>query len=249
VLSKRDYSAFEKLNLDRKPVGVRFSPLIPDGIERLDKELNFCEMFGEAQNGQPFYVGKEDFHCIEPMLLGMEEPEPIFVSGLYGEELNVFKGPGPCRKMYQYLPRMLKGSVNYVAFSSVDRLSFDPDIVIIVADLARSRALLRAVPYSTGDPIVSRTTHVATCSWIYVYPVLSGVINYIITGLGAGMEAARPLPPGLFVISVPSNLISTMLENLPEMEIATAPSLSGSDMLRKHFKETGERLRQKIDRR
>ena len=25
---------------------------------------------------------REDFHCVEPMLLGMEEPEPILVSGL-----------------------------------------------------------------------------------------------------------------------------------------------------------------------
>jgi uncharacterized protein (DUF169 family) len=243
----RDYSVFNKLNLERKPVGVKFSSVKLEGIKRLDKALNFCEMLKEAQTGSPFYVGKEDFRCIEPMLLGMEDPEPIFVSGLFGADLNVFKDANAARKIYQYLPRMLKGSVNYVTFAPVDRLSFDPDVMVVTADLKQSRPILRSVPYSTGDCISAKVTHVATCAWMYIYPVVSGQINYVITGLGAGMEAAKPLPAGLFLISIPWNLLPTMIENLPEMiSMEGGSTLSGGEELRKHFKETGERLRQKI---
>jgi len=243
----RDYSVFDKFNFERKPVGVKFLPDRPDGIKRLDKDLNFCEMLKEAQTSNPFFVGKEDFHCIEPMLLGMEDPEPIFISGLFGADLNVFKEVGACRKLYQYLPRMLKGSVNYVAFAPVDQLLFEPDVMVITANIAQARTILRSVSYSTGDYFASKATHVATCAWMYIYPVLSGEMNYIITGLGAGMEAAKPLPAGLFIISVPWNLLPTMMDNLPEiisMERISGPS--GGEALRKHFKETGERLRQKI---
>jgi len=125
------YSIFNKFNFERKPVGVKFLMTRPEGIERLGKELNFCEMLREAQEGSSFYVGKEDFQCIEKMLLGMEEPEPALVGGLVGETDGLFQEARANRKMYQYLPRMLKGSVNFVAFSPVDRISFSPDVLVI----------------------------------------------------------------------------------------------------------------------
>jgi uncharacterized protein (DUF169 family) len=177
----------------------------------------------------------------------MEDPDPVFISGLFGWDLKVFKEEGACRKMYQYLPRMMRGSVNFVTFASVDRLSFEPDVVVLTADLEQARPILRSVPYSTGDYISAKVTHVATCSWMYIYPVVSGQINYVITGLGAGMEAAKPFPAGLFIISIPWNLLPTMIENLPEMiGMEGGPSLSGGDELRKHHKETKESLKQKI---
>ena len=113
----QDYSILDNFNFERKPVGVKFSPLMPEDLQRLDKECNFCEMFTEAQTGEPFYIGREDLHCIEPMLLGMEDLELLFISGLFGADLNVLKEANAARLIYQYLPRMLKVSVNYVAFS------------------------------------------------------------------------------------------------------------------------------------
>ena len=100
----KDYAILDKLDLERKPVGVKFLPVKPDGIMRLEKDLNFCEMLKEAQENIPFYAGREDFHCIEPLLLGMEDPDPIFISGLFGADLGVFKDTNAARKIYQYLP-------------------------------------------------------------------------------------------------------------------------------------------------
>ncbi len=109
---------------------------------------------------------------------------------------------------------MPKGSVQYVAFAPVDKLTFDPDVLVITADITQAQTLLRSINYSTGQPFVSKATPVVACSWIYVYPVVSGELNYFITGLGLGMQALNIFPPGLFLISVPFQLIPTMLENL-----------------------------------
>ena len=49
----RDYSVFDKFDFERKPVGVKFVITKPEGIERLGKELNICEMLKEAQVGNP----------------------------------------------------------------------------------------------------------------------------------------------------------------------------------------------------
>ena len=219
MISHRDYSVLDRFDFERKPVGIKFLPTRPEGIGRLNKTLNMCEMAKEAQTSDPFYVGREDLHCVEPMLLGMEDPEPILVSGLFGGKENLFKEARACRAMYQYIPRMLKGSVNYVAFSSVDKLSFDPDVLVMTASIPQAQTLLRSISYSTGEMFTSKLTPVVACSWLYIYPVLSGEMNYAITGLSMGMTALDVYPPGLILISMPWTKLSTMLENLQEMPV------------------------------
>jgi uncharacterized protein (DUF169 family) len=241
-----DYRVFDKFNFERIPVGIKFLPTRPVGIERLTKSLNFCEMTKEAQTSPPFYVQKEDFHCIEPILLGMEEPEPILVSGLFGAKEHLFKEARACRAMYQYLPRMLKGSVNYVAFASVDRLTFDPDVMMITATIPQAQTLLRSIGYSTGEAFQSKLTPVAACSWLYVYPVLSGEMNYAITGLSLGMSALDVFPPGLILISVPWTRLPTMLDNLGEMSVGRSTPPPGGEAHRERTGKLMEELRREI---
>ena len=47
----QDLSIFNKLNLERPPVGVNFLFFRPEGVDQLsiDKNLSFCEMLSEAQ--------------------------------------------------------------------------------------------------------------------------------------------------------------------------------------------------------
>jgi uncharacterized protein (DUF169 family) len=215
----RDYSALDKFKLERKPVGVKFMLARPKGIKKLAKELNFCEMLKEAQNSEPFYVAPDQWVCVgvEQMILGMKDPEPALVSGQFGGDEGLFKDASSCRAMYNYLPRLPKESVKYVAFAPLDKMTFDPDVLIITADIRQAQTLLRSVNYSTGQPFVSKTTPVVACSWIYIYPVVSGEMNYFITGLGLGIQAMDIFPPGLFIISVPFQQLPVMLENIKAM--------------------------------
>lgn len=243
----RDYSVFDKFNFERKPVGVKFVIIKPEGIERLDKELNFCEMLKEAQVSNPFYVGEGDFHCVEPMVLGMEDPEPVLVSGLVGGSSVLFKEARANRKLYQYLPKMPKGSVKYVVFSPIDQLTFDPDVMVITATVSQAQTILRSVGYSSGDYFSSKATPVVSCSWMYVYPVLSGEMNFTVTGLGLGMQALSVFPQGLFLISVPWNLLPTMMENLQEMLEAPISPPPTPEEHREGFKQILVDLRKMIE--
>jgi uncharacterized protein (DUF169 family) len=99
----------------------------------------------------------------------------------------------------------------------VDKITFNPDLLIITANINQAQTILRSINYSTGQPFTSKATPVIACSWIYVYPVVSGEMNYYITGLGMGMNALNIFPPGLFLISIPFQRIPTVLENLKEM--------------------------------
>jgi uncharacterized protein (DUF169 family) len=246
---KRDFSVLDKFHFERKPVGVKFMVSRPRGIKRLGKELNMCEMIKEAQEGNAFYVGPEDWVCVgvEQMILGMKDPEPLLVSGAFGGEEGLFSGASACRAMYDYLPRLPKGSVKYVAFAPVDKLTFDPDLLVMTANINQAQTLLRSINFSTGKPFASRATPVVACAWIYVYPVISGELNYFITGLGLGMQALNIFPPGLFLISVPFQQIPIMLENLKEMPYSPtfAPG-PGGPAHRKRVNKMMAEMRKKI---
>jgi uncharacterized protein (DUF169 family) len=215
----RDYSVFNKLNLERKPVGVKFTAIRPAGIQRLSKGLYFCELLKEAQTSQPFYIQQEDMQCLETVILGMKEPEPFLTAGLVGETDDFFEEARANRKLYQFLPCMPKGSVRFVVFSSFDQLTFDPDVMVITAPAEQARPVMRAVSFSSGEAWSSKGTQAAACSWLYVYPVLSGEVNYTVTGLSLGMQALKVFPPGLMLISIPWTRLPNIMENLQKMNL------------------------------
>lgn len=216
-----DYSVFDRFEFDRKPVGVKFSPTIPEGFQRLSKGLFFCEMLKEAQTSEPFYVQHEDMECIDPIILGMEDVEPFLTAGLVGEIDDLFEEARANRKLYQYLPKMPRGSVRYVVFASIDQMTFEPDVLIVTTPPEKAQPLMRAIGYSSGDPWRSVGTAAAACSWLYVHPVLSGEINYMVTGISLGMQTLDVFPPGLILVSIPWTKIQMMIDNLENMSWGT----------------------------
>ncbi|MBA7561892.1 MAG: hypothetical protein GH159_04130 [Dehalococcoidia bacterium] len=242
----RDYSILDKLKLERKPVGVKFLPVQPEGIPRIAKRLSFCEMFKEAQTSPPFYVQKEDLFCIEPFILGMEEPDPMLVGGLVGEADELFEEARANRKLYQFLPKMVKGSVGYVAFSSVDQLTFDPDVVVFTANAGQAYHILRALNFSSGDMWSAKGTSVAACAWIYIYPVISGEMNLTITGISLGMRALKVFPEGLVIISIPWTRLDETLKNMRNMKWKLLSDEITGEEHKKRVDKLFNDLRQKI---
>jgi uncharacterized protein (DUF169 family) len=215
---QQDLSIFKKFNFDRPPVGVKFLPNKPDGIEKLDKILDFCEMLPEAQEGNAFYVTKDNFTCVGPLILGMIEHEPIFESGQVGPKLEVLKDVRANQRIYHVIPKLREGAVNYVAFAPLDKLTFEPDVLIVTAAVSQAEILLRALSYSSGRMWSARGTSVIGCAWIYIYPYISGELNFTVTGFGFGMRSRRLWPEGLILMSIPYDLLPGMIKNLQDMK-------------------------------
>ena len=104
-----------------------------------------------------------------------------------------------------------------MAFAPLDKLNFDPDVLILLADTRQTEILLRAMSYRTGQMWVSKYTPAIGCAWIYVYPYLSGEINYTISGLGHGMKRRQLFPEGRQIIAIPFDRLSSMLRTLQKM--------------------------------
>lgn len=213
----RDYSIFDRFNFERKPVGVSYSLKKPEGIPQLDKSLAICEMFAEAQSSQPFYATKENVQC-GTQVMGMDSFPPVMYSGLLGSEFSMFKTPSANRRIYDYVPVLPKNSVKYIVHASIERLTFDPDILIITANTAQAEIILRASTYTTGKMWTAKGSTCLACAWIYSHAYLSGELNYGISGLGFSMKARHVLPDGLIIISIPSEMLPMVIENLQEIK-------------------------------
>jgi len=217
----QDYSVFDRFSFKRKPVGVKFLPTKPQGFERIKNKVALCEMFIESQKSGAFYVQKEDFICVETLVLGMEDPEPVFISGVAGGEAGLYKEVRANRRAYEFIPKLKRGSVNYVVFCPIDKLTFDPDMLIVITDnMSQTRNILRAEGFASGDPWSATGTPILACSWLYAYPMITGRINYTVTGLHLGLRAIRaPIEEGLFVISIPWTVLPTVISNLKDEKL------------------------------
>jgi uncharacterized protein (DUF169 family) len=245
-LIQQDLSIFDKFNFERPPVGVKFLSAKPKGIKRLNKVLDFCEMLIEAQNGDTFYVTKENFTCIGPLLLGMVEGDPIFQSGQVGPKLEVFKEARANRRIYRFIPKLAKDTANYVVFSPLDKLSFEPDVLIVTANPSQAEILLRASSYTTGKMWSAKGTPVAACAWLYIYPYVSGELNFTMTGLSFGMRSRRLFPEGLLLISIPWDLLPSMVENLKDMKWVPHSYTIGREEHKKKVKGIVDALKQEF---
>jgi uncharacterized protein (DUF169 family) len=215
----QDLSIFKKLKLIREPVGVKFLYRRPKGIEKLDKKMAICEMVKEAQERKaPFYITAENEDCFGAVTLGMADTPPFAESGQIGLELDIFGEARANSRVYNYLPKVHKGIINYVAFARLDKLTFEPDLLILIATISQAEIILRAMDYLSGGPRESKTTGVFGCAWLFTYPYQTGKINYTITGLAFGMKAKEVFPEGLILFSIPFDWIPILIHNLKEMK-------------------------------
>jgi uncharacterized protein (DUF169 family) len=231
----------DKFDFEVQPVGVKFLTKRPDSIEKLNGDMALCEMLKRAQAGNAFYADKENHTCEAGLyVLGQADAPGPYVSGEFGAGLKLFEEPRSASRLYQYIPRIDKSRINYIAFSPLSKLPFDPDVLIILAKTSQTEILLRAMSYRTGKMWSSKFSPAIGCAWILVYPYRTGELNYTITGLGHGMKRRKLFPEGQQLISIPFDLLPSMLRSLEEMPwVLPAYEPDGPEFVRQLLIELG----------
>jgi uncharacterized protein (DUF169 family) len=246
---RTNLSVYGKMEFPKPPVGIKFLFSRPSDIQQLskEKELSFCEMLKEAQESRtPFYFSKDNTEtCVGKILLGMEDMKPFAESGQIGEKLGVFEEARANNAIYKHVPKFPRGTINYVAFSTIDRMTFEPDVFVIASRIDQGEIIMRSMAYSTGELYVSKATPVMGCAWFYIYPYQTGKVNYILPEFVHGMKGRRLYSENMMLVSIPYNWLPVMTKNLEAMEMHL-PSHAGREQylseLGKVFSEldTGE---------
>ena len=98
----------------------------------------------------------------------------------------MFKEARANRRIYDVVPTLKRGTCNYTAFAPLDKLTFDPDVLVLTGRARTMEIVLRSVSWTTGQMYESKGTPVLGCAWTLVYPYISGKINFSVTGLTFG---------------------------------------------------------------
>jgi uncharacterized protein (DUF169 family) len=219
-----NYSILDRFGFETIPVGVKFTVKRLEGISRITKKLTLCEMIKWSQEGNAFYAEIEDHTCDAGLyVLGQKDVAKPYTNGEYGTGLEVYDSPRSASRLYQHIYKIDRGAVNYVTFAPLDKLIFDPDVLIITANTSQTEIILRASSYRTGDMWLSKYTAALGCDWLLIYPYLSGELNYVTTGLGFGMRRRHIFPEGLHMISIPFDKIQPLLDTLSNMPWVPEP--------------------------
>jgi uncharacterized protein (DUF169 family) len=242
----RDLSIFKQFKFKIQPIGLKFLLFKPEAIRKLDKKLALCEMFREAQESEPFYAELDNFNCIGPILTGMTDSDPVFESGHIGQSLHIFEEARANRRLYHYITKLERNSVNYVVFSDLDKITFTPDVVILAADAVQLEIILRAMCFATGKMWTSKGTPVMACSWLTTYPYISGEVNFIQTDVSHGMKAKQIFPSGTILISIPYDQLANIIDGLQKIEWLPALYTEGREAHDRAFDETAAKLHQKL---
>jgi len=241
TLTNKVLAVLDKFDFEVQPVGVQFSVKRPEQVDRLDGKVAFCEMLKLAQEGNAFYADAENHTCdAGRYVLGQADALEPFISGEFGAGLKIFEGTRAASRPYLYIPKIGRGVVNYVAFSPLNKLTFDPDVLILLANTNQTEILLRAMSYRTGQMWVSKFSPAIGCAWVYIYPYLTGELNYAITGLGHGMKRRKLFPEGLQLVSIPFDLLPFLLQTLQDMPwVLPAYEPDGMEFVRRLLIELG----------
>jgi len=140
------------------------------------------------------------------------------LSGQVGPRLGIYKEARANRRVYPPVPTLAKGTVRYVVFAPMDKLTFDPDVLVCTATSEQAEILLRAYAHTSGKMWQAKGTTVIGCAWLFIHPYLSGELNFTVTNLGTGMRARQILPEGLVLVAIPYDLIPMIIENLNDMD-------------------------------
>ena len=221
MLSNLAKEVFSKLELEYAPVALKYCVVQPVDVEHYvsDKKYAFCEYVRECQKtGKTFYIDRDDDACYGKMVLGMIEKPPVTASGQAGYDFGMYKSPIACQQLYQKLPVLVPGTINYVIFSPVSECQFDPDLIMCIADVEKADIIMRATSFISGDLWESKSSPLISCGWMYAYPIISGKVNHITTGFYHGLKRRKAYPPGLRMISIPYQKIDEVVAALDQMD-------------------------------
>ena len=220
---RNNYDVLKKIGFNLPPVGVKYSFFKPEGILPLemDARLSLCEMLKTAQTGnRSFYISKKHTEtCIGKILLGMQDMAPFAESGHIGPRIGVFEEARCNQHIYQFVPKLDKGIANYVLFSPVDMLTYEPDVLVISANPEQAEIVMRAMTYSTGELYKSTCTPVMGCAWLLLYPYRTGNVNFIVPALVHGLHSRQLYPADTLLIGIPYRWIPVILTNLEKMKL------------------------------
>jgi uncharacterized protein (DUF169 family) len=184
----------ETLRLRTEPFGVAFfkdAAALPAKTRQpakvFGKKVTICQGVTLARvYGWPVGLTQEDLICVPGMLVFGFTPaaDPIMELGQLFCEVGFHPALGPALKEVEALPRFEPQEVGAVYLCPLERLSLDPEVVVVYGNPAQLMRLIQAASFSLGERVSGEFGGKVECSSYLIAPYRSGKIKVVIPGMG-----------------------------------------------------------------
>ena len=209
------------LGLKDNPVGVALFKQeedIPKEIIVSERPLNYCQMVqGARLNGESF-LAHANCHTCKGGAAGLgllECPENISSGALYFEKLHKCASKEAGSQISANMPRLPSGSTVATYVAPLDKMGFNPDVVIVVGTPLAARRVTQAEMYADGGRANFSTAGIQSfCVDATAAPYLKGEVNVSLGCDGSARNAN--LEDESVVIGIPFEVLKQIAPVLKE---------------------------------
>jgi uncharacterized protein (DUF169 family) len=203
------------------PVAVKMSKSteMPGKYRRATKifghQINICQGLSVARRyGWTVGFLKDDMGCAVSMLIFGFYEDPEFIKK--GEIIYPgFTKTVEAAEIIQALqPKAPVGAIGSIVIGALDRVDFEPDLVLVYGTPAQIIRLVQSALYRDGGTIESRFSGRCACAQEFIYPFFRQQCNVIIPAQGERVYALTADEEVVFAI--PSKHIESVAEGLEE---------------------------------
>jgi uncharacterized protein (DUF169 family) len=201
------------------PVGIRISETteIPDKyrspVKVIGHRINICQGVNMSRRyGWNMGFTQEDMACplSIPIFGFCEDPDFVTAGEIIHPDFTKTVEAGARTQAMQ--PKAPVGSIGSILMGPLNRVDFDPDLILVYGSPAQIIRLVQGALYREGGAIESRFSGRCACAQEFVYPHLTQKCNVIIPAQGERLFAMTA--DDELVFSIPKTQIEAVLEGI-----------------------------------
>lgn len=172
------------LALEASPIAIRLAHSreeIPPGLEKLEKTVRHCQMVSMARKeGRSFYSTAENHECVGgSWALGLRELSESLKTGDFYFRLGKFESAAACKRTIDQIPHLESGYTYATLYAPLEKATFVPHVVLIVAPPRVMLKLAQATLYQLGGRVHSQFSGIqSVCADATAQTYLTGTANY-----------------------------------------------------------------------
>ncbi|WP_094227941.1 DUF169 domain-containing protein [Methanolobus psychrotolerans] len=209
------------LQINTSPVAVHLVKTdeeIPAGINHIGETTRHCQMVDNVRRlGTQFYSFLDDQMCKGgAAVMGLTEMSPKLKSGEVYYNLNHFSSLDSAKSTMGRVPMVEANSIKAVVYSPLEKVTFKPDVILIIATPKQVMELSQALLHKSGGRVnAGFAGKQSVCADGVAYPYLTGE-----AGVTIGCSGSRKyteIQDEEMILSIPVDMLPAMVESAKSM--------------------------------
>jgi uncharacterized protein (DUF169 family) len=232
-IKKYSNMIYEAVGLKNQLVALKFLvDLEPVKDRPVAQGHRFCQLIMRARKGEELLLTPEAISCPgAATALGFKPLPPNLESGQMLKAFGIFEDPGKGALTIRAMPRLELGKFKGIIAGPLDRVSFDPDVIIAEDEVEKLMWMALAYLNTCGGRLEFSTAILqAMCVDTAVIPYKQNRLNM---SFGCyGCRDATDIQPGEAALGFPASALADLAEHLSHLAQKAIPNCRAKTIYR-----------------